>query len=129
MLLLALLPWYAHFRATKSSCAGWGCEHSDVVPISGLKVFTFASPVVTLSLLFFFIWIARRRPRSAALFPVIAMILELLALRLLQWNAPAEYTYMNAAADRWLIVSSLAAAVFLASYSWFRRAQPAEVGP
>lgn len=126
MILLTSLPWYAHFWATKTYCAGWGCQDFDVVPRTGLLLFSYVSPAGILVLLLFFIWYARYQPQSAALFPIIAIIVGLLALRLLEWKAPADYIYMNAAADRWLIVSSLAAVVFLGCYAWFRRARPAE---
>ncbi len=124
LLVLTALPWYVHFRVTKTHCAGWGCDDPAVVPASGLTLFTYASPAVILVLLLFFIAIARRSSRSAVLFPIVAAIAQLFLTLLLRWRAPPDYAYMNAAGDRWLIASSLSAALCLTSYSLFSRVPP-----
>lgn len=120
VVVLSALPWYAHFRATIIHCAGWGCSDAAVVPRSGLVLFTYITPLAVIGLLSFFMWYAQIRPRFTVLFPIAAGILELSSLRLLQWEAPADYLYVNAAADRWLIVSAVAASLALACYSWPR---------
>lgn len=119
-LVLTSLPWLAHYWVTRRYCAGWGCDDPDVVPARGLELFAYVSPSIVLALFIVFFALAPRWPRSIVLFPLIAASAELVSLLVLHWRAPSDYVYMNAAADRWLVVSSLAASFFLASCSWFR---------